>query len=357
MCTAAKNEELSTDVIMDVHKSLLEKRTSCATVQDAERIFADHYGITAQAKMVSGERDDNFLLSDGKESWFLKIVNEHEPSDVTDSQIKVLQYLSDHISNLPTAKIVENNNGDLVTHVDIHDTARSAYAETTIDGVPATRDILDTSLRKTMGQTLATLENAMSTFEHIALHRQNLWNICDLGSLLPLAASIQNKRIGETLSEKIRWFTASVKPALEKMPVQAIHNDFSADNIYVDPQTKTVSGIVDFGDMVRAPTIVDVASACAYQLGSPGNLHSLFTPVNAFLKGYLDVRNLSHKERKLLPDLLIARMVVRLTVTEWRATRFPDNAEYILRNNQLTWRQFNLLTQTPKQNIREFLNL
>jgi len=51
----------------------------------------------------------------------------------------------------------------------------------------------------------------------------------------------------------------------ERMPVlgglrsQAIHGDCHGQNLLVDPAAGVVSGILDFGDMIHAPRIVEPA--------------------------------------------------------------------------------------------------
>ena len=39
-------------------------------------------------------------------------------------------------------------------------------------------------------------------------------------------------------------------------------------------------------------------------------------------------------ELDILFDLIATRMVLTVAITGWRAARYPENAAYILRNNQ-----------------------
>ena len=65
-------------------------------------------------------------------------------------------------------------------------------------------------------------------------------------------------------------FTEHARPALPGLRAQAIHNDLNLYNVLVDPRDHDViAGILDFGDMVRAPLVNDLAVAASYQL-EPG---------------------------------------------------------------------------------------
>ena len=50
------------------------------------------------------------------------------------------------------------------------------------------------------------------------------------------------------------------------------------------------------------------------------------------MRAYTAVLPLNDAELDLLFDLITARMVTTLSITSWRAARYPENAAYILRN-------------------------
>ena len=45
----------------------------------------------------------------------------------------------------------------------------------------------------------------------------------------------------------------------------------------------------------------------------------------------------SADELDILFDLIATRMVLTVTISAWRASRYPDNAAYILRNCEKAW--------------------
>jgi hypothetical protein len=53
---------------------------------------------------------------------------------------------------------------------------------------------------------------------------------------------------------------------------------------------------------------------------------------------------LTAPEIALLPDLISARLVTTLTISAWRAARYPENAPYILRNAPISRAGLDALT-------------
>lgn len=343
MCTTMQTETRGIAKLIDANPSLLQQRSSVATALDAVQILADHYGIRSKVKQLSGERDDNFLVDDGSRFLFLKIVNEYESEIITMGQTAVLHHIERVNPDIPVPRIIPTLHGKDIADCMIHGRQRYAYLETAVAGEPARRAVLDDASTAGLGEMLAVLSRALESFHHPALQYPNIWNSADLDMLMPLAACIENDAKRTHLCALIHHFAVNVKPKLSEMRTQAVHNDFSADNIFIDSKTGRVTGIVDFGDMAFAPQIVDVASAAAYQLSVPRADEDICKPIVDLLRGYEHIRPLSRQDKELLPRLLIARMATRLTITEWRATQFPENVEYILRNNQNTWRQLECL--------------
>jgi hydroxylysine kinase len=126
-----------------------------------------------------------------------------------------------------------------------------------------------------------------------------------------------------------------VLPLLPRLPAQLIHNDFNPHNILVDANDETsVVGVIDFGDMVRATRVQDLATAAAYHLCSgPSALAGAWDIVAA----YHDGSPLTAEEIEILPDLMGARLSLSIAISSWRAIRHPANASYIMRNQSRVW--------------------
>ncbi len=61
-------------------------------------------------------------------------------------------------------------------------------------------------------------------------------------------------------------FTEHVLPRLGSVRAQVIHNDYHLYNVLVAPDDhERIVGIIDFGDMVHAPLVGELATAAAFQ--------------------------------------------------------------------------------------------
>ena len=110
------------------------------------------------------------------------------------------------------------------------------------------------------------------------------------------------------------------------------------DNVLVSiERVNPVVGMIDFGDMLHAPLINDLAVACAYEVIK---MESLYGGSKDLLLGYHNERKLSHSEVMLLPMLVYNRIAMSLIISEWRACKHPENKEYILGNIDHTWSVF-----------------
>ena len=127
-------------------------------------------------------------------------------------------------------------------------------------------------------------------------------------------------------------FTAIVAPALELVPASTIHGDVNPGNLIADRNDPDrVAGIVDFGDLVHARTVIDPAIAAAYQaFGADDPLDALVEVVTA----YHAIRPLTRAEVELIPELAAARMTQSVLISAWRAELHPDNIDYILADQE-----------------------
>ena len=53
-------------------------------------------------------------------------------------------------------------------------------------------------------------------------------------------------------------------------------------------------------------------------------------------------------EFDLLPDLIATRLVMTVVISSWRAVRYPENRDYILRNNDAAWARLRRMTKLSR---------
>jgi Ser/Thr protein kinase RdoA (MazF antagonist) len=134
----------------------------------------------------------------------------------------------------------------------------------------------------------------------------------------------------ETRARARRFLTSlreEALPRLADLPQQIIHNDFSPTNILC--RGDAVTGIVDFGDMMRAPRVLDPATACSYLILDRAQP---FRFARAAMRSYLEANPLAQVENVFVPQLMMARRLLSVLITNWTVRLFPDNAGHILKD-------------------------
>jgi Ser/Thr protein kinase RdoA (MazF antagonist) len=76
------------------------------------------------------------------------------------------------------------------------------------------------------------------------------------------------------------------------------------------------------------------------------------------LDAYTEVLPLTEDEIALLPDLILTRHLTTVMITHWRASLYPDNAEYILRSEGRARGMLQLVTESSINDAaRRFLDV
>ena len=89
------------------------------------------------------------------------------------------------------------------------------------------------------------------------------------------------------------------------------------------------TGVIDFGDMVEAPRVCELAIAAAYQRGAADDPLQY---VRAFLRGVGNAGSLDAAEANVLYDLIRARLTSSITILHWRSAERGENDEYARRS-------------------------
>jgi Ser/Thr protein kinase RdoA (MazF antagonist) len=174
------------------------------------------------------------------------------------------------------------------------------------------------------GEITARLGRALRGFFHPAADYEILWDIKHALKLRPLLAHLADRERRAQVERVLDRFEARVAPALPGLRAQVIHGDMNLDNVLFDDDVR-ISGIVDFGDMVHAPLVCDLAVAVADVLhGRNDSVEAAETMIG----GYVSVTPLEDDEAELLADLMAARLAAEVVITAWRVGHYPGHAAY-----------------------------
>jgi len=317
--------------------AVLETAVPVAAPEEVKAIALQHFGIRGEPTRLPGERDSNFhIRTEEGDHFLLRISNPVEDRQVTDFQTKLLLHIEQTDPLLPVPRIVRSVEGRseiVLTLPGQPPTVVRLY--TFLRGVPLYKTPSSRRQRRNMGAVLARIDLAMREFQHPASNHELMWDMKHAHRLRPLLVHIEDLQRRALVERFIDRFEQFVLPAMPNLRTQVIHNDLNPHNVLVaeyDPDL--VTGVIDFGDAVRAPLVNDPAVAAAYRNGNAG--HPLET-VSEFIAGYHAVLPLEDAEFEILFDLVATRMILTVLITSWRAAIQPENREYILRNAPSAW--------------------
>ncbi len=320
--------------------AVLATKAPLVSEAQARAIAREHYGIEATASALVGERDSNFHLAtvDGRDV-LLKLVNPAEDPALTDFQTQALLHMAARDPSLPIPRIVETLRGESsFTLAQPEGAARIVRMLTYLPGTPLAKVERSPALPRNLGMGLARLDLALGGFSHPAAGHELLWDLSHAARLRPLVGHIGDPEQRAVVERVLDRLEIEVFPRLAGFRRQVIHNDFNPSNILVagspDGPQDRLAGIIDFGDMVEAPLINELAVAASYHVAGEGDF---LGPIKAFVGGYHAVLALEDREVDCLYDLLLARMALSVVIPAWRSTLEPDNRDYILRNAGRAW--------------------
>ncbi len=307
---------------------------SCA---EAERIARECFGVSGAAKVLSSERDQNFHVrgADGRE-FVLKIANPREDPNVTDFQTRALLHITSRDPDCPVPRVCTTASGATETVVDVGEGQRSTVRLLTfLPGAPLDDASSTPQLRRNLGLQLARLGRALGDFSHPGENHEILWDMKHAARLVELIPAIQDAEQQSVVARYVANFKERVLPVLSGLRWQVIYNDLNPSNVLVDSDDRErVAGIIDFGDMVRSPLVIDVAVAATYQLR---HTTDPFEAATQLIAAYHSVTPLEERETDLLFDLVATRLAMSVIISTWRASLHPGNRDYILRNMRPNW--------------------
>lgn len=327
-----------------------ELKTGATAVppDQAERIAREKYGLSGKAEWLWGEKDSNYRLTldDGREYLF-KVLNPAENPAMTNMHSQALLHVEAADPGIPIQRIIRTLDGEADFRMtDDEGGTRGVRMVTFAPGISQKSQPHSPIQRYRVGVLLGRMQKALEGFTHEAAGHRITWDMSHAAGLRELLPVFEDEAQRVRLERAMADFETLIAPRMSELPAQVIHNDFNMENILVsEDDPDEISGIIDFGDMVHAPILFDVAVGAAYQMGDAAD------PVEAmcdFLKGYATEKALSDEEITLLYPAVVTRMLMRLAIPEWRARLFPEHRALYTRNSPTVWAQFARLDAISK---------
>jgi hydroxylysine kinase len=320
----------STQVII---KKMLTTTPPAFSAAEAVAVAASQYGIHGSVRPLVSERDQNFRLDadDGKR-YTLKISNEAEQLQVIDFQNQALCYVEKSDASLPLPRVIPNLHGQLHCGVEKDGKAHFVRVLSWLDGLLLDEAQASAGLANQLGRLLARLGLALEGFDHPGSNPPSLWDMKRAAGLRDLLPYIEEPGLRQLITQTLDRFVSKVEPVLGTLRTQVIHSDMNLGNVLMDEKSPDqISGLIDFGDIVKSPLIIDLAIASAYQLSEGDDPLGGTLPMIA---GYHAVRPLQGIEMEVLLDLIRTRLITSVLINSYRVTLFPENREYLMISHQ-----------------------
>src|SRR5262245_6862001 len=134
---------------------------------DAVRLAGEIYGLDVSAQELPSERDQNFLLTAGDDSFVLKIAKADEPRELIDLQNQALAWLENQAPHLPFPRV----HGQPINGAGGHFVRLLTYLPGTVLAAvkPQTPGLL-----RDLGRFLGHMDSALEGFKHPAAINRDL---------------------------------------------------------------------------------------------------------------------------------------------------------------------------------------
>ena len=282
---------------------------------EGERIARELYGLAVSGSLLPGERDCNFRLrtADARE-FVLKIQADSADPGSTDCLVSVLDHMAEQDPTLPVPRLFPTLRAEATGRFNRDGVEYTTCLLSFLPGRLLAQVSPNPALLLGMGGTLARIDRALQGFFHPSLRRRLAWDVRRLPELAEHAGCIESAALREEVAAVVSSFRSCL-PRLRGLRSQAIHGDCHAANLLVDSTEQSISGILDFGDMIHAPLIFEPAVAMSELLTEA------VAPLAAtaqVLRGYAQGIALEAGEVELLHDVIAARHAVTVLVHAWR---------------------------------------
>jgi 4-aminobutyrate aminotransferase-like enzyme/Ser/Thr protein kinase RdoA (MazF antagonist) len=305
------------------------------TVAAASAAALELYGLQTTATALPSERDQNFKLSlPNGTAYVLKVANLREASPLLDAENSAMQLLARCADAALAAKfpqLVSALSGQGIAQFKYNGASHSVRLITFLAGVPlATVKRQSAELLQELGATAAALDLVLADFKPAAIQRKFVWDLAGAAGIVDEHAGLVRDTALQTLVRQLNAnYLEHAQPLLAALPQQAIHGDLNDYNVLagggtdIHSRNQSITGIVDFGDMLISQRINELAVAAAYAvLGKADPLAA----ASHVVRGYHRINPLSESEIAVLFHLINARLCMSTCLAAHQQQLRPQDA-------------------------------
>ena len=305
-----------------------------------------HFGVEGPVRVLASERDAAALVG---ERAVLKVSNVDEDPATVDMQVRALRWLAAVDPSLPVPRVIPTLGGDDTTW---HETAAGdRYIVRMVSYLPG--EVLEhrpslssPATRHHLGLLLGRVNRALAGFFHPAADHEHPWVVMRAPRLRPYTRYIADGDRRTAVEDVLDDFADRVAPLGRRLRHQVVHQDAHIGNVLVDAEDPSrVVGLIDFGDMVHGPLVADLAVAA----DPDHHGEDLIAIIGDVAAGFDAALPLTDAEVDLLPEFILARLAITVTLDSARRALTPDQPAF-LDNEEDQWCHLDtLLTAGPRR--------
>lgn len=290
-------------------------------------LLAHEYDLKGELSRLSGENQNYLIQTEAGERYVFKLADETVTSEMIDLEYQAVEHLIVSGMAIDLPRVIPTCSGGIEGQHQCLDGAhlRGRLLEF-VGGTPwyELGTPRDQQLRD-LGSLLGRVDWALSELDHSAAHRTHRWDLTAAAqhrSKISLVHDLQQRRIVEWM---FNFYAACALPNLANLPHSLIHADANDENLIL--RAGKVSGLLDFGDCIYNPTIVELAITLAYALLDQADPMKSGAEVVA---GYHRVRPLSDAELYVLFPLICGRLCTIVTIAAERRQIDPGHPNWFV---------------------------
>jgi len=287
------------------------------------------WGIEGHLKRLSGERDQNLRVRtpDGTQ-YVYKIASSIELPELVDFQVRALLHLEKADPELPVPRLHRSKRGNAVeTLTDSVGNEHLVRLLSYVPGVPlGSRGTPALETITQIGALQGRMCKEFTGFHHPAEKHFMPWDILnDLVVSRILRTDYLTDGLAEACAPMLDRLAHDTLPRMHKLPQQIIHNDAHSGNVMVDPDNPSrVTGVIDFGDLVCRPIVVDLSTSLASLME---RCPAPIPAAAALVLGFEKHLRVPDEQRELLYDAVLARAIMTVELLEFRVRNTAADAE------------------------------
>jgi 4-aminobutyrate aminotransferase-like enzyme/Ser/Thr protein kinase RdoA (MazF antagonist) len=295
------------------------------SAREAEELTAACFRVNGTASRLPSERDQNYRLTAATgEDYVLKIANALEDPVLLQAENDAMAHVAaTKLCPLPAAPDIAEAYGK-----DGH--KHCVRLLTYLPGTPLGQvkrhspELLDS-----LGAAVGKVDRALLDFDHVVLHRDHYWDLARAAEVSQqYRPELSDSAVEQSVDALLAQYNRRTAPLLDELPTSVIHNDANDYNVLTGgdddlySRNQSVTGLLDFGDMVHTHTVNGLAIALGYVFLS--KRHPLGAAAHV-VAGYHHVRPLSEIELHVLFDLACMRLVASACIGAHQTALRPDD--------------------------------